>query len=436
MKIHAAPTLADKTDDEQTDLFSRRKFFRWSAVAAAGLAIGPRLSSQEKPGQEKPKPAKPPEITTNVDQARAIPRVATSMPGLYPGAVVRVDTGRTSVEGKADAAKVRAALNRGLVELMEAKSVSAAWMRLVKPADVVGIKVNPIGGKLLSTKPEVVDVIIEGLVSAGVPKTNIIIWDRRHFQLADAGFTEARFPGIRILGTEMKGPNNDFFDPKGELWSKDNIDRAALPFTASVEDKYDRETLPYMINEGKDSYFTKLATTVCTKIVNVPVLKNAGPTVTACLKNLSFGSISNTGRLHKLWMKAVAEPCAFPCIRDKVVLNIVDGLQACFDGGPAADPRFIWDANVMFLGTDPVAVDAVCHDYIIAERIKRGKQKTDEPRMSEFLTDRGGVGAGRGDEREDQGEGGPERHACPAAPGNGRRRCPTKLANPSICRVS
>jgi hypothetical protein len=40
---------------------------------------------------------------------------------------------------------------------------------------VVGIKVNPIGRAILSTKPEVVDVIIEGLLKAGVPKANIVI---------------------------------------------------------------------------------------------------------------------------------------------------------------------------------------------------------------------------------------------------------------------
>ncbi|HVP49684.1 MAG TPA: DUF362 domain-containing protein, partial [Candidatus Bathyarchaeia archaeon] len=113
--------------------------------------------------------------------------------------------------------------------------------------------------------------------------------------------------------------------------------------------------------------------------------KNAGPTVTCCLKNLSYGSLSNTGRLHKLWMKSVAEPCAFPCLRDKVVLNIVDGLQACYDGGPAANPKFIYDANVMLFGTDPVAVDAVAHDYIVKQRMARGIQQLDSRKMSEFL---------------------------------------------------
>jgi uncharacterized protein (DUF362 family) len=354
-------------------------------MSVAGLALAPHLSSQEKPANEKPQPAPPVDIKTNIEEVRNIPRVAGSMPGKYPGQVVRIDTGTASVAGKIAGSKVKTAVNRGLSELTGEKDVRAAWRQFVSPSDIVGIKVNPIGEKLLSTKPEVVDAIIEGLVAAGVAKANIVIWDRRHFQLADAGFTPERFPGIRIMGTETKGPNGEFWDAKGELWSKDNIDREALPYVAEVEEKYDRETIPYMINEGKHSYFTQLVTSVCTKIINVPILKNAGPTVTACFKNLSYGSLSNTGRLHKLWMKSVAEPCAFPCLRDKVVLNVVDGLQACYDGGPAANPKFIWDANVMLFGTDPVAVDAVAHDFVLKQRMARGIQQLESKKQSEFL---------------------------------------------------
>jgi len=385
---------------------TRRRFFRDSAVTLAGLALGTKLAAgagpkpllgapgQEKAAQEKPPAAKPPEITTNVDEARKIARTPSSMPGRYPARVVKVETPGAFVDGKPDPAKVRDRLERGLAELTGERDMGQAWARFVGPGDVVGIKVNPIGEKLLSTKPEVVDVIIDGLRAAGVPDANIVIWDRRGFQLTEAGFTEARFPGIRILGTEKKGPNGEFFDAEDRLWSRDNIDREAMPYIASVEMAYDRETLPYMINEGRESFFTKTATRVCTKIINVPVLKNAGSTVTACLKNLSFGSLSNTARLHQLWMKAVAEPCAFPCLRDKVALNIVDGLQACWDGGPGANPQFIWDSNVLFLGTDPVAVDSVCHDWIVAERIRRGVQKADDPRMSEFLRIAEGLGLG------------------------------------------
>ena len=36
-----------------------------------------------------------------------------------------------------------------------------------------------------------------------------------------------------------------------------------------------------------------------------------------------------------------------PLLRGKVALTIVDGLQGCYDGGPAANPRYIYDAIVI-----------------------------------------------------------------------------------------
>jgi uncharacterized protein (DUF362 family) len=299
--------------------------------------------------------------------------------------VVRVGTGANPVGQKIDGARVAKEIEAGMAALTGEKDMGKAWGQFVGPKDVVGIKVNPIGGTILSTKPEVVDAIIAGLLAAGVKKENVVIWDRRLFQLEEAGFTAARFPGVRILGTEMKGPNGEFYDDKGELWAKDNIDREALPYVADVEQKYDKETLGYMINEGKISYFTKIVTEKVTKIVNVPILKNAGATTTCCLKNLSYGALSNTSRLHKLWMKSVTEPCAFPVLRDKVVLNIVDGLQACYDGGPGANPKFIYDARVLLFGSDPVAVDAVVHDMVVKERMARGVQQVDTKGRSAFL---------------------------------------------------
>jgi uncharacterized protein (DUF362 family) len=378
-------TLTGEKDACPSDKFSRRKFFGTAAVAAAGTVVAPRLFGQEKAQSEKPPAAPPADIKTNIDEVKGIPRVATSLPGKYPGKVVRVGTGANPVGQKIDGARVAKEIEAGLAALTGEKDMGKAWGQFVGPKDVVGIKVNPIGGTILSTKPEVVDAIIAGLLAAGVKKENVVIWDRRLFQLEEAGFTAARFPGVRILGTEMKGPNGEFYDDKGELWAKDNIDREALPYVADVEGKYDKETLCYIINEGKISYFTKIVTEKVTKIVNVPILKNAGATTTCCLKNLSYGALSNTSRLHKLWMKSVAEPCAFPVLRDKVVLNIVDGLQACYDGGPGANPKFIYDANVLLFGSDPVAVDTVVHDMVVKERMARGVQQVDAKGRSAFL---------------------------------------------------
>jgi len=387
--------LTGEKDACPSDKFSRRKFFASAAMAAAGAALAPRLIPQEKAQSDKPAPAPPPEIKTNIDEVRSIPRVAGSLPGRYPGKVVRVKTGRNPVGQKINGDRVRREVNAGMAELTGEKNMAKAWSQFVGPKDVVGIKVNPIGGKTISTKPEVVDAIIAGLLAAGVPTANIVIWDRRLHQMPDAGFTAERFPGIALAGTEMRGPNGDFYDEGGELWAKDNIDREAKFYFADVEMPYNKSLLAAMINQGKESYFTKVVTRRITKIINVPVLKNSGGTVTLCLKNLSFGSISNTSRLHKIWSKAVAEPNGFPYLRDKVVLNVVDALQAQYDKGPGANPQFVYDANRMMFGTDPVAVDAVAHEDLVKVRTERGVQQFDNARNREYLDIAAGLGLGR-----------------------------------------
>jgi uncharacterized protein (DUF362 family) len=157
-------------------------------------------------------------------------------------------------------------------------------------------------------------------------------------------------------------------------------------YWADVEQKYDAETLPYMINEGKYSYFGKICTKDVTKIINIPILKNAGPTVTLCLKNLAFGCITNTGRLHQqLWAETCAEVPSFAPIRDKVVLNIVDGIKGCYNGGPGADPKFFTEYKTVLVGTDPVAVDRIGYEIVLKKRLEEKVQKAEAPSGKKFM---------------------------------------------------
>ncbi|MFR0678600.1 DUF362 domain-containing protein [Dysgonomonas mossii] len=209
--------------------------------------------------------------------------------------------------------------------------------------------------------------------------------DRREMQLHETGYTEENYPGITITGTECEDASGSYYNSEGKLYSEERIDKDHY-FYADVEGEYDAYTMPFMVNGGKYSYFTKICTQKVTKIINLPVLKNAGSSVTLCMKNLAFGSISNTARLHKdLWHETSAYVCAFPPLRDKVVLNIVDGLIGCFEGGPAANPQFICNYNTILVGTDPVAVDRIGHDIVIAKRIEEGIQSEDKPAALKFI---------------------------------------------------
>jgi uncharacterized protein (DUF362 family) len=141
-----------------------------------------------------------------------------------------------------------------------------------------------------------------------------------------------------------------------------------------------------MVNGGEYSYFSKIVTQEVDKIINLPILKNAGVTVTNAVKNLAYGVISNTGRLHsKLWHETCAEVLAFAPLRDKVVLNITDGLKGCFNGGPGANPQFFTNYKTMLVGTDAVAMDRIAHEIVVKKRIEEGIQKQDSPNAARFL---------------------------------------------------
>jgi hypothetical protein len=288
-------------------------------------------------------------------------------------------------------------LRASLLQLTGLASVKEAWSTFVTPEDTIGIKVNPVAGKLLSTSLELVQVILRQLEEAGIPRERIVIWDRREFEMHEVGFTTEAFPGVTIVGTERKDAAGSFTDAEGKLYSEAMIDRAWY-YWADVEGKYDAETLPYMVNEGKHSYFSSICTNGVTKIINVPILKNAGASVTLCLKNLAFGAITNTGRLHKqLWAETCAEVPAFPPLRDKTVLNIVDGIKGCYQGGPGANPEFITAFNTLLVGTDPVAVDRIGYDMILATRREKKIQQEESPRGRAFLELAAQLGLGTAD---------------------------------------
>lgn len=359
--------------------FSRRKFVKSSVLTGIGAILATQSNATVNSLAGLAKPA------TNIAEAMKHARNSKSMPGLFPGKVAEVFHSASVKEKKINIDIVNDMLTKGMFELTGTKKIEKAWSMFVKPGEKIGLKVNPVAGKDLSTSLEIVKVIISQLEKAGISKNDIVIWDRREFEMHEVGFNAENFPGVKITGTECKDEKGSFVDGSGKLYSEDRIDKNWF-YWADVEGKYDAETLPYMVNEGKNSYFSKICTEMVDKIINIPILKNAGASVTLCLKNLAYGAVSNTGRLHEqLWADTCAEVCAFPPIRDKVVLNIVDGLIGCYQGGPAANPQFITNFNTLLIGTDPVAVDRMGYEIIFKKRVEENIQKEESPRGRTFL---------------------------------------------------
>jgi len=373
---------------------NRRKFFTIVGAGSAALALRPASLFAAEKAQPKGK------TSTNIKDASRIARNSMSMPGKYPGQVVLVTSSKSVVDDEPVEKEAYLMIEKAVKELSGKKDIKKAWRTFVSPGEKIGLKVNPVAGKILSTSHAVTKSVVKQLIESGIDKKDIVIWDRREMELIDTGFTTDNYPGIRIMGTECKDSAGSFYDKEGKLYGEKNIDKDWY-YWADVEEEYDSETIPYMINTGKYSYFTKIVTREVDKIINIPILKNAGGSITNAMKNLAFGSISNTGRLHKeLWNETCAEVCAFAPLRDKLVLNICDGLRGCFNGGPGANPQFICNYNSILVSSDPVAIDRIGYDIIAEKRIAEGIQKAATPEVLTFLTMSKALGLGESEKEK------------------------------------
>ena len=242
-------------------------------------------------------------------------------------------------------------MDRAMMKLTGLDSAKEAWKDFVLPGDIVGIKINPIGGKELSTNRIIVDKIVDGLYGAGVLRNQIIIWDRFESHLINAGYEiNQSDQGVRCFASDSPGVGYD-----DEVFYETEKDVAVRREKESIKSRY-----------------TKIVTQEATVIINVPVLKHHAITgVSGCLKNLAFGSVDNTRRFHSKPLNcdpAISDIFDHPIIKDKVVLNIVDGLLAAFDGGPTFDPNGTWKYSGLLVGMDPVALDQVAFQTVEDKR--------------------------------------------------------------------
>lgn len=367
---------------------NRRDFVRvvgaGTAVTAGGLVLGVPAFDQDR--------LPPPVIETNIADFMKVTRTKHSLPGPFPGRVVRVTDQKSLRSDTFDAVVISQMLEKGVTTLT-GQSMTGSFALLFEKHDVVAIKVNPVGPPLINTRPELAEAVIAWLVGNGIQRRNIVIWDRFDYMLRDAGFTPERFPGIRIEGLQtMDESGNKWRGEDGNHLSKDNFDRDVFYYARGIVGKDvrgyrdDEFYLNQHVFNGEYSYFGKLLTQRVTKIINLAAYKNTGNGISMATKNLGYGSLCNTGRLHvPLFFNVCTEVLAAPVIRDKLVLNITDGLRGQYDGGPDKNAQFVWPNCSLYFATDPFALDMICQREVVAKRREMGREVNEHPRFTEYL---------------------------------------------------
>ena len=229
-------------------------------------------------------------------------------------------------------------INSGMLSLTGESVPDRAWKSLFKSKDVVGIKVNALGGKQIATHFGVVKAVVSGLKSAGIPEENIIIWDRLTKELKSAGYTINKSgKGVKCFGTDTN------YDPYPEI-------------AGSI-----------------GSCFSSIISSFCTALINIPVLKDhdlAG--VSLSLKNF-YGAIHNPNKYHDNNCDPfIADLNTHPYIKDKLRLVICDALTLQYQGGPAFKPQWALDYHSLLLSRDPVAIDRMGTELIEEKRKEKG----------------------------------------------------------------
>jgi uncharacterized protein (DUF362 family) len=265
---------------------------------------------------------------------------------------------------------VRQMLEQGMKELTGESSVQAAWAKFIAPKDVVGIKINPSGAPACCSSPELVREIVSAVESVGVPTENIVVYDRFGYEMDIGSYHLLMPPGIRVFGVQMDKLDATGYDP--------NV-YCQADFFGEWETR---------------SFMASIVSSELDKIINVPTLKDHSASgVTGCLKNLGYGTFNNVARSHRapysFTNPLIGVMCSVEPLRSKAVLNIMDGTRMVWHGGPLTQNQdFIYQAGILLVGTDPVAMDTIELEMIEKKRREEGAPSVWE-RSAKSITSNG-----------------------------------------------
>ena len=309
-----------------------------------------------------------------------------------------------------DEDRVKDMFNRNLMAYARRRSVAEAWRSLVDADDTVGIKINTLGGPVLSTHRVLVEAIVQGLGQAGVPPERVIVWDKFEHTMVAAGYVPMAPHGGWQCRAVVPGTG---FDPKrfyfhelagrliwGDLEFQGSVETARAAAEVDRLVRSAAESVPYGVipdspsrpaappRESSDSsdkdapqlsnrsHFATILTQDVTKIINIPNLADHDRLgIYGALASLAIGGTDNTRRFmnsSEPSATAIAEIMEREEIRDKTVLHIMDGLIAQFAGGPVFRPHYSHSAGLLMLSQDPVAIDALALERLEDWRREKG----------------------------------------------------------------
>lgn len=247
--------------------------------------------------------------------------------------------------------RVDDAFNRGLLGYTHATNLTAAWLTLVKTNDIIGLKVFSEPGPLCGTRPALITAVVRSLEAAGLPPSQIVLWDKRTADLQAAGYYElGRDLGVDVVSAQQAGyDSNTFYLPDSPIIGQ--LVWGDLEFGQT-----NREA-------GKRSFVSNLLSRRLTKNISLaPLMNEDAAGLCGHFFSLALGSVDNTHRFENdpgRLAVALPEIVAQPAVGDRTVLYVTDALLGQYQGGPAGYLQFSAILSQIWLSRDPVALDTL-----------------------------------------------------------------------------
>ena len=257
--------------------------------------------------------------------------------------VVARDAALHATGAQPDEKRVLALLDKAMAAYTGREQPVEAWRRIVPPdilnGKVIGLKVNGLGGRGISTHRVLAMAIAERLQQAGVRPGNIVVWDRNARDLEACGMSiNTNSNSIRCYGNDMAG-----FE-----------DQPASCGSARIR-------------------LSKILTRDCAMVISLPILKDHDMSgLTFTMKNM-YGVVDRPDHLHgDNCNPGVADLNSVPMVREKVRFTIGDALSSVYQGGPVFHPAYLWYPNALVVGEDRVAVDHTALGMLNQRRVQAG----------------------------------------------------------------
>ncbi|MEA2004660.1 MAG: DUF362 domain-containing protein [Acidobacteriota bacterium] len=231
--------------------------------------------------------------------------------------------------------------HQGLCLVTGNNNIKESIYSIFNEREKVGIKINTIGGKKLSTRQEVSLALANLLCKNGLIPRNVIIWDRTNRELKQAGYRlNQNHNDIQIFGTDTQGVG--YYQ---NLISHKNI----------------------------GSLFSSIQYQHITSSISLAVLKDHGLAgITAGMKNY-FGAIHNPNKYHDSHCNPyIPELFQTKYIHEKHKISILDALTVQYHRGPSFHAKWAKIHGTLIFSLDAVAADFVGWQLIEKLRAEKG----------------------------------------------------------------